>query len=104
MTYPHTALASLFTGALFVLGVSAWHLLGGREVTLFRRAATIGLVFGLVGSLGVVLSGNAQAQVIDPAAADEDGRGGGALRHAARRPVLAVRRRDPGTAAGCSST
>jgi cytochrome d ubiquinol oxidase subunit I len=33
-------------------------------VSLFRRAATIGIVFGLVGSVGVALSGHAQAQVM----------------------------------------
>jgi cytochrome bd ubiquinol oxidase subunit I len=64
VTYPHTALASLLTGALFVMAVSAWYLLRGRETELFRRASTIGLVFALVGSLGVVLSGHAQAQVM----------------------------------------
>jgi len=64
VTYPHTALASLLTGSLFVMAVSAWYLLRGRETELFRRASTIGLVFALVGSLGVVLSGHAQAQVM----------------------------------------
>src|SRR5690349_9546748 len=43
VTYPHTALASLLTGALFVMAVSAWYLLRGRETELFRRASTIGL-------------------------------------------------------------
>ena len=64
VTYPHTALASLLTGALFVLAVSAWHLLRGHDVALFRRASALGLVFGLIGALGVALSGHAQAQVM----------------------------------------
>ena len=64
VTYPHTAMASLLTGSLFVVGVSAYHLLRSNQVAIFRRAATLGLVFALIGSFGVVLSGHAQAQVM----------------------------------------
>jgi cytochrome d ubiquinol oxidase subunit I len=64
VTLPHTLLASLLTAGLFVLGVSSYHLLRGSDLDLFRRSAAIGLVFALVGSLGVILSGHSQAQVM----------------------------------------
>jgi cytochrome d ubiquinol oxidase subunit I len=46
------------------VGVSAYHLLRSNQVAVFRRAATLGLVFALIGSFGVVLTGHAQAQVM----------------------------------------
>ena len=64
VTFPHTILAALLTGSLFVLGVAAYHLLRHTEVEVFRRAAALALVFALVGSIGTVLSGHAQAQVM----------------------------------------
>jgi cytochrome d ubiquinol oxidase subunit I len=42
--YTHVVLASLVTGALVMLAVSAWHLKRRSEVDAFRRTATISLV------------------------------------------------------------
>jgi cytochrome bd ubiquinol oxidase subunit I len=42
--FEHTLLVGLTTGALVVLGVSCWHLLRGRNVELFRRAAALALI------------------------------------------------------------
>ncbi|MGA7417536.1 MAG: cytochrome ubiquinol oxidase subunit I [Acidimicrobiales bacterium] len=42
--YTHVVLASLVTGALVMLAVSAWHLKRKSEVDAFRRTATISLV------------------------------------------------------------
>ena len=64
VTYSHTVLASLLTGALFVTGVSAWFLLRQRDPEIYRRAAAVGLVFAFLSAAGVVLSGHAQAQVM----------------------------------------
>ena len=64
ITYPHTVLASVMTGALFVLGISAYHLLRRNELDVFQRSAAIGLVFAFLASVGVVLSGHTQAQVM----------------------------------------
>lgn len=64
VTFPHTVMASLLTSSLFVLGVSGWYLLRHRRVELFQRSAALGLVFTLISSLGVILSGHAQAQVM----------------------------------------
>lgn len=41
--YPHVVLASLVTGALVMLAVSAWHLKRERAVAAFRRTAIISL-------------------------------------------------------------
>src|SRR5512134_2755749 len=40
----HTILAGLSTAALVMLGVACWHLLQGRDVALFRRAAALALI------------------------------------------------------------
>jgi cytochrome d ubiquinol oxidase subunit I len=42
--FTHVILASLVTGALIMLGVSAWHMRRQREVEAFRRTAVISLV------------------------------------------------------------
>jgi cytochrome bd ubiquinol oxidase subunit I len=41
--YPHVILASVVTGALVMLAVSAWHLRRGQSVTAFGRTAIIAL-------------------------------------------------------------
>ena len=45
--WAHVVLAGLVTGAFFVLGVSCWHLLRGRNVDVFRAAAKLAIVVGL---------------------------------------------------------
>ena len=42
--FTHVVLASLVTGALIMLGVSAWHLRRKKETDAFRRTAVISLV------------------------------------------------------------
>jgi cytochrome bd ubiquinol oxidase subunit I len=43
--FGHTILAGLTTGAAVVFGVACWHLVRGRNVELFRRAAKVALIF-----------------------------------------------------------
>jgi cytochrome bd ubiquinol oxidase subunit I len=62
--FPHTILAALTTGGLFVLGVSAWHMLRDREAELFRRPATTAMVVTLVAAVGVAFTGHWQAQLM----------------------------------------
>ncbi len=45
--WAHVVLAGLVTGTFFVLGVSCWHLLRGRNVDVFRAAAKLAIVVGL---------------------------------------------------------
>jgi len=44
MAFVHVIFAGLITGGFVVLGVACWHLLRGRNVELFRRAATLAIV------------------------------------------------------------
>ncbi len=43
-SYPHTVLASLVTGSLVMLAISAWHLRRGNSVAAFRRTAAVALL------------------------------------------------------------
>jgi cytochrome d ubiquinol oxidase subunit I len=62
--FPHTILAALATGAMFVLGISAWHLLRGNEIDVFSRSAKTAIIVGLISSVGVAFTGHIQAQVM----------------------------------------
>ena len=59
---PHTILAALTTGGLFVLGISAWHLLRAHERDMFARSAQIALVIVAIAGLLTATSGHSQAQ------------------------------------------
>lgn len=59
---PHVILGGWVTGGLFVLGISAWHLLRRSEVELFARAARIALVFSFAAALMTATTGHGQAQ------------------------------------------
>jgi cytochrome bd ubiquinol oxidase subunit I len=61
----HTVTAAWVTGAMFVLGVSAWQLLRGRQTGAFRRAARLAAGFAFVGTLLVIISGDSQARLFE---------------------------------------
>ncbi|GAB6154206.1 cytochrome ubiquinol oxidase subunit I [Desulfosporosinus burensis] len=58
--FPHTVLSGFVTGAFFVMGVSAYHLLKKNHLEVFRRSFYIAVVFGLISSLGVSGVGHLQ--------------------------------------------
>jgi cytochrome bd ubiquinol oxidase subunit I len=62
--FPHTILAALVTGGLFVIGVSAWHIRREHDRLVFRRSITIALVLTLFASIGVAFTGHLQAQLM----------------------------------------
>jgi len=62
--FPHTVLAALATGGMFVIGVSAYHLARRQDVEAFRRSASVALVVTLIAAVGVAFSGHAQAQMM----------------------------------------
>jgi cytochrome d ubiquinol oxidase subunit I len=72
IAYAHTMLAGLIFGSTLVLGVSCWHLLRGRNVALFRRAAKLALIV----AVPATLRGGCHV-----AAGHEDRRLGGAVEH-----------------------
>jgi cytochrome d ubiquinol oxidase subunit I len=62
--YTHVILASVVTGAVVMLGVSAWHLRRGRQVEGFKRTATVALVV-LVPAIVVQLGVGSRLGVIE---------------------------------------
>src|ERR1700735_1498554 len=64
-SFLHTVLAADLTGAMVVLGVSAWHLLRGRHTQAFRRSATLAAGSAFVVSIRVSFSGDVQARLFE---------------------------------------
>ncbi len=64
LQFPHVVLGALTTGAFFVLGISAYHLLRGRHANLamFQTSAQIGMVIGVIAVLATMGFGHAQGQ------------------------------------------
>lgn len=60
--WPHVFTAGVTTGAFFILGVSAWHLLRKNNVDLFKKSFQIGTIAALIGTAGVIVVGHSQAQ------------------------------------------
>lgn len=60
--FPHTVFSGFVTGAFFVIGISAYHLLKKKDTDLFRKSFNLATVFGVVGILLVILVGHSQAQ------------------------------------------
>jgi cytochrome bd ubiquinol oxidase subunit I len=63
--FSHTVLAAFVTGAMVILGVSAWQLLRGRNVAAFTRTARLGAVVALVCVVLVIVTGDLQARLMD---------------------------------------
>ena len=57
----HTITSGYVLGAIFVLGVSAWYLIKGREVLLAKRSIIVAGVFGLLSSLFLAFTGDGSA-------------------------------------------
>jgi cytochrome d ubiquinol oxidase subunit I len=56
--FVHTVAAGYVVGSVFVLAVSAWYLLRGRNVEVARRSLAVAASFGLACSLSVVVLGD----------------------------------------------
>jgi len=56
--FVHTVSAGYVTGAGFVLGISAWYLLKGRDTEFARRSFRIAASFGLAAALSVIVLGD----------------------------------------------
>ena len=54
----HSVTSGWVTGGVFVVAVSGWYLLKGREKVFARKSMLIGAIVGLVGSAAVMLSGD----------------------------------------------
>ena len=56
--FVHTVSAGYVMGAMFVLSISAWYLLRGRNVDFAKRSMTVAASFGLAAALSVVVLGD----------------------------------------------
>jgi cytochrome d ubiquinol oxidase subunit I len=65
LQFPHVLLAGFSTGAFFVLGVSAYHLLRKREVPLFTQSFKIAAIIGLISIAGVIFLGDRQGKQLN---------------------------------------
>ena len=54
----HSVTSGWVTGGIFVVGVSAWYLLKGKNREFARKSMLVGAIVGLVGSGAVMLSGD----------------------------------------------
>jgi cytochrome bd ubiquinol oxidase subunit I len=57
----HTITSCFVIGAFFIIAISSWYLLKKREVMLAKRSMVIASVFGLLGVLMVVFTGDRSA-------------------------------------------
>ncbi len=57
----HTVTSAFMLSGVFVMGVSAWFLLKGRESWLAQKSMKIGAIFGLVSTLLVMFTGDGSA-------------------------------------------
>ncbi|MEN2472180.1 cytochrome ubiquinol oxidase subunit I [Burkholderia sp. GS2Y] len=56
--FVHTVAAGYVTAAMFVLGISSWYLLKGRDVAFALRSFAVAAAFGLASTLSVVVLGD----------------------------------------------
>ncbi len=56
--FVHTVSAGYVTGAMFVLAISAWYMLKGRDLAFARRSFAIASAFGLASALSVIVLGD----------------------------------------------
>jgi cytochrome d ubiquinol oxidase subunit I len=56
--FVHTVAAGYVVGSMFVLAISAWYLLRGRNTAIARRSMAVAASFGLACSLSVVVLGD----------------------------------------------
>ena len=56
--FVHTVSAGYVTGAIFVMAISAWYLLKGRNMAFAKRSMTVAASFGLASALSVVVLGD----------------------------------------------
>ena len=62
--FVHTVSAGYVLGAMFVLSISAWYLLRGRNIDFAKRSMTVAASFGLAAALSVVVLGDESGYTI----------------------------------------
>lgn len=62
--FVHTVSSGYVTASVFVLGISSWYLLKGRDLEFARRSFRIAAAFGLASALSVVVLGDESGYAI----------------------------------------
>lgn len=62
--FPHTIFASLCTGAFFILGISAYHIIKKNKATWVMSSFKMGIIMALISSLLVALMGDLQGKYL----------------------------------------
>ncbi|MFW9621531.1 MAG: cytochrome ubiquinol oxidase subunit I [Macromonas sp.] len=65
--FVHTVSAGYVTGAMFVLSISSWYLLKGRNVEFAKRSFRVASAFGLASVLSVIVLGDESGYVVGEA-------------------------------------
>lgn len=65
--FVHTVSAGYVTGAMFVLSISAWYLLKGRDVEFAKRSFRIAAAFGLASACSVIVLGDESGYTVGEA-------------------------------------
>jgi cytochrome d ubiquinol oxidase subunit I len=63
-TFPHTIFASLLTGGVFVVAISAWHLRNKRDTDIFKASLRLALVTTVLAGAGLGLTGDIEAKLM----------------------------------------
>ncbi len=56
--FVHTISAGYVTASVFVLGISSWHLLKGRDIEFARRSFRVAAAFGFASAMSVIVLGD----------------------------------------------
>ncbi len=56
--FVHTVAAGYVTAAMFVMGLSSWYMLKGRDIAFAKRSFSVAVGFGLASILSVILLGD----------------------------------------------
>ncbi len=65
LAFPHTVLGAMLTAGMLVLGISAYGLLRGRSIDVYRRSIRRVLPFTLAAAIGTAAFGHAQGTLME---------------------------------------
>ena len=65
--FVHTVSAGYATGAMFVLSISSWYLLRGRDIEFAKRSFRVAAAFGLASVLSVIVLGDESGYTVGEA-------------------------------------
>jgi cytochrome d ubiquinol oxidase subunit I len=65
--FVHTVSAGYLTGAMFVLSISSWYLLKGRDLEFAKRSFRVASAFGLASALSVIVLGDESGYTVGEA-------------------------------------